>query len=73
MSPRNDLRHFGSIDTKIVDFNMIKNSEIMAISGPSHFKKEPFEWKTENEVNHFGIPKKMNFDWVKFKPKGLDI
>lgn len=52
---------------------MVFSSEIMAISGPSHFKKEPFEWKTENEVNHFGIPKKMNFDWVKFKPKGLDI
>lgn len=52
---------------------MILNSEILAISGPTHLKQKPFFWKDENEINHHGIPHTMNFDWHKFKPEGIKL
>ena len=35
ISPRNDERLFGAIDAKIVDSNMVKKGEVIAISGPT--------------------------------------
>jgi hypothetical protein len=64
---------FGATDTKITNSKMVKNLEMLAVSGPTDEQQPPFQWSTANleGLKHFGQPDLFNFGpiYVKWFPK----
>jgi hypothetical protein len=52
---------------------MVKNLEMLAVSGPTDEQQPPFQWSTANleGLKHFGQPDLFNFGpiYVKWFPK----
>ena len=75
VSPRFDLskeekRLSGGTDTKVVDYDMVKKGEILAISGPStENDAAPFVWQ-QGDYPRFGLPEKYDFAWYRFNYEG---
>ena len=64
---------FGAIDCKIVDNKMMKNDEIIMISGPLwNNTAKPFEWTENSKTPHWGHPKQWKFDFVKWKASSVE-
>jgi len=66
------LKNLGAIDSKIVNYDLVKINHVLAISGPTHQEQQPFDWinDRENEL-HLGMPEKWDFPWVEFSPESL--
>jgi len=59
----------GAIDLKMVNLDLIKSMQMIAISGPTYQQQPPFEWSKINitKVRHEGQPDKWNFSPVHVK------
>lgn len=65
----------GATDSKVVDFDMAKHLEFLAISGPERQSDPPFVWGSSGFNSrrwpHRGLPDKWNFTWQHVTPWGL--
>jgi hypothetical protein len=54
---------FGAIDSKLKSSEMVKNLEMLAVSGPTSEQQLPFEWSTTNlkALRQEGHPNLFNF------------
>ena len=64
ISPRNDFKHFGAIDAKLITDESIKKNLIMAIYGP-RINNNSLLYDYETEKNKFnGIENQANYNWI---------
>jgi len=58
----------GGVDSKIINFALLKNFTVLAHAGPTTEGLPPFEWTSAFTDPHLGQPAKFTFDWVTMKP-----
>ena len=62
---------FGGIDTKICDYNMMKQMQSLIKNGPTNDNTPTFEWNGDWSDNkqcpHIGLPNQYNFPWVQMQ------
>ncbi|CAG2162352.1 unnamed protein product [Oppiella nova] len=64
----------GATDAKMTNSSMVKDLEILAVSGPTDAQQPPFRWSTSGfKDNHYGHPDLFNFKpiYVKWFPKSI--
>ncbi|EGR29595.1 laminin a family protein, putative [Ichthyophthirius multifiliis] len=70
LAPRCDLilngpYLFGGIDGKVTNNELLKQNQVLMISGPTQDGFEAFDWGKWQNFPHKGMPEKFDFDWIK--------
>ncbi|CAG2162351.1 unnamed protein product [Oppiella nova] len=65
----------GATDAKMTNSSMVRDLEILAVSGPTDAQQPPFQWSTSGfKSNHYGHPDRFHFKpiYVKWFPKTFE-
>jgi len=62
-------KNLGAIDSKITSYHMALKREISAISGPTHDRFPPFDWRqAKGNDPRDGLPDRYDFQWQDMTP-----